>query len=310
MTTPPRDMPSTHLLRTPAFVSRFAHTRGVRFLRRVANEWERVDGTHYAAALAFYSVLSLAPFLLVIIAVAGWMLGSDAATHYLLDQISNVAGRQTAQFIAGLIKEAHPAALTEGVKALLGIGVTLLGATAVFSELQHGLDTVFGSRVRGAFAMVRTRLLSFGLVIGVAFLSIVSLMLSASVHAMLSSVAHADMGRAVLGFALNELISFVVLACAFAAILRVLPECPPHRHATFVGAVTAAALFSIGKFAIGWYLAHYALASAYGAAGAIVIVMLWIYWSSALFYAGAVVARVVEREPRGDDAEIAPAGIA
>ena len=109
-----------HALRTPAFLSRFAHTRGVTFLRRVASEWERVDGTHYAAALAFYSVLSLAPFLLVIIAVAGWMLGSDAATRYLLDQISNVAGRQTAQFIAGLIKSAHPAAFTQGVKALLG----------------------------------------------------------------------------------------------------------------------------------------------------------------------------------------------
>jgi membrane protein len=287
-------MPRTRALQS---LSRLAQARAVTFLRRVIDEWDRVDGSHYAAALAFYSVLSLAPVQLVIVAVAGWLLGSDAATHYLLAQIADVAGAQTAQFIASLIAGAHPAAMTQGVKALVGLAVTLAGATAVFAELQHGLDRVFGSRVHGALAIVRTRVLSFGLVMGVAFLSIVSLMLSAAVHATLSRVAHADLGRAVIGAVANEVVSFVVLACAFAAILRVLPERPPGRRAMVIGALTAAALFAVGKFAIGWYLAHFALASAYGAAGAIVVVMLWIYWSSALFFAGAVVARVVDRRP-------------
>jgi membrane protein len=303
-------MPRTHAPQWFSRLARVAHTRPAVFVRRLVDEWDRVDGSHYAAALAFYSVLSLTPFLLVIVAVAGWLLGSDAATRYLLAQIANVAGAQTAQFISSLIEGAHPAAMTQGVKAVVGIGVTLVGATAVFAELQHGLDRVFGSRVHGAMAIVRTRLLSFGLVIGVAFLSIVSLMLSAAVHAMLSRVAHADLGRAVIGAATNEVVSFLVLACAFAAILRLLPERPPGRHAAFVGALTAAALFAIGKFAIGWYLAHFALASAYGAAGAIVVVMLWIYWSSALFFAGAVVARVVDPQPRDRDPTAAPAAAA
>lgn len=305
-------MPHTHALRSPSLlVRRLAHSRALAFLRRLVDEWVRVDGTHYAAALAFYSVLSLAPFLLVIVAIMGWLLGSDAATRYLLSQIADVAGAQTAQFIAGLIAGAHPAGLAQGAKALVGLAVTLLGATATFAELQHGLDRVFGSRVHGAFALVRARLLSFGLVIGVALLSIVSLALSAGVNAMLSRVAYVDLGRAVIGAAANELVSFVILACAFGAILRVLPERAPGRRATVVGALTATALFAIGKFAIGWYLARFALASAYGAAGAIVVVMLWIYWSSALFFAGAVVARVVDarvREP--PEAQMTPAGIA
>jgi membrane protein len=311
MSSTERDMPHHFALKLRSLAARVAGTRPAIFLRRVVEEWTRVDGTHNAAALAFYSVLSLTPFLLVIVAITGWLLGSDAATRYLLSQISNVAGAQSGQFIAGLISGAHPAALTQGVKALFGLVVTLVGATAVFAELQHGLDRVFGSRVSGAFALVRTRLLSFGLVVGVAVLSIASLMLSAAVHTMLTRVAHANLGRAVLGAITNEIVSFVVLACAFAAILRLLPERPPRQRSAIIGALTAAALFTIGKFAIGWYLAHFALTSAYGAAGAVVIVMLWIYWSSALFFAGAVVASVVDgRWREADEAQPGPGGIA
>jgi membrane protein len=128
---------------------------------------------------------------------------------------------------------------------------------------------------------------------------------------MLSEVAHADMWRAMLSAGANEIVSFAVLALAFVAILRVLPECPPLFRAASIGGLAAAGLFVVGKFAIGWYLAHFALASAYGAAGAIVVVMLWIYWSSALFFVGAVVARVVDQRLRPQsDAELTPAGLA
>jgi len=287
------------------------HSRPVRFVRDVGAEWSRADGTHLAAALAFYSVLSLAPFLLVVVAVAGWLLGSEAATRALLAQIADVAGASTAKFVGSLVSGAHPVAEQESAKALIGLAVTLAGATATFAELQHGLDRVFGERVHGAFGLVRTRLIAFGLVVAVAFLSMASLALSAAVHSMLSSVAHADMWRAALGALANEVVSFVLLALAFFAILRVLPERAPRRRAAWIGAATAAGLFAIGKFAIGWYLAHFALASAYGAAGAIVVVMLWIYWSSALFFVGAVVARVVDRRLRPQsDAELTPAGLA
>jgi membrane protein len=273
------------------------------FVRSVAAEWSRADATHLAAALAFYSVLSLAPFLLVVVAIATWLLGSDVATRYLLEQIADTAGAQTAQFIGGLVSGARPE--REGIKALVGITATLAGATATFAELSHGLDRVFGDVARGALGLVRTRLVAFGLVVGVAVLSIASLLLSAGVQAMLSRVAHADMWRAMLGATVNELTSFGVLTVAFAAILRVLPARRPRMRAAWIGGLTAAALFVVGKFAIAWYLAHFALASAYGAAGAIVVVMLWIYWSSALFFAGAVVARVVDQSRA--PAAIAPA---
>ena len=296
----------------PLAARQWRHARPVTAVRAFVAEWSRVDATHLAAALAFYAVLSLTPFLLVVVAIAGYMLGSTLATQYLLNEISDVAGAQTAQFIAGLIGNTHPAPAREGIKALIGIGVTLVGATATFAELQHGLDRIFGERVHGAFGVVRTRMLAFGLVIGVAVLSIVSLVLSAGVHAMLASVADADHWRAVLSAAANEVVSFIVLAVAFGGILRVLPECPPGRRGVCLGAFTAAIAFVVGKFAIGWYLAHFALASAYGAAGAVVVVMLWIYWSSALFFAGAVVARISDRRARGpaDSTELAPMGIA
>jgi membrane protein len=298
----------------PAAFSRVEATlrsQPARFARRLAAEWSRVDGAHLAASLAFYSVLSLTPFLLVVVAIAGWILGSGAATRALLEQIADVAGAQTAQFVGSLVSGAHPAAQEQGAKALLGLVVTLAGATATFAELQHGLDRVFGERVQGAFGLVRTRLIAFGLVVAVAFLSMASLALSAGVQAMLSSVAHADLWRAALGAIANEAVSFVVLALAFYAILRVLPERAPRRRAAWIGASTASGLFVAGKFAISWYLAHFALASAYGAAGAIVVVMLWIYWSSALFFVGAVVAHVVDAPPAAaDPGELAPVGLA
>ena len=306
----------------PLAARQWRHARPVTAVRAFVAEWSRVDATHLAAALAFYAVLSLTPFLLVVVAIAGYMLGSTLATQYLLNEISDVAGAQTAQFIAGLIGNTHPAPAREGIKALIGIGVTLVGATATFAELQHGLDRIFGERVHGAFGVVRTRMLAFGLVIGVAVLSIVSLVLSAGVHAIqwlavLRAQRSAGMDvpehwRAVLSAAANEVVSFIMLPIAFGGILRVLPECPPGRRGVCLGAFTAAIAFVVGKFAIGWYLAHFALASAYGAAGAVVVVMLWIYWSSALFFAGAVVARMSDRRARGpaDSHELAPMGIA
>ena len=301
-------MSHPHALSPPLTAGFLRRGRTVAHVRALAREWSRVDGIHLAAALAFYSVLSLAPFLLVVVAIAGYMLGSDRATHYLLGEIADVAGAQTAQFVGGLVAEGHPAAAREGVKALIGVAVTLAGATAMFAELSHGLDRIFGERGYGAFGVVRTRMLAFGLVIGVAILSIVSLVLSAGVHSMLARVAHADMWTAVLSAVANEAVSFAVLALAFGGILRVLPQCPPRRRAAWIGGAAASGLFVVGKFAIGWYLAHFALASAYGAAGAILVVMLWIYWSSILFFVGAVIARIAdahERDREAADQELA-----
>jgi membrane protein len=304
-------MSHPHALSSPLAAGLLRRGRAVAFVRTLAHEWSRVDGIHLAAALAFYSVLSLAPFLLVVIAIAGYMLGSDRATHYLLGQIADVAGAQTAQFVGSLLAGAHPAAAREGAKAMIGLAATLAGATATFAELSHGLDRVFGERGYGALGVVRTRMLAFGLVVGVAMLSIVSLVLSAGVHAMLAGVAHADLWMAVTSATANEVVSFVVLAVAFGAILRVLPQCPPRRRAAWIGGAAAAGLFVVGKFAIGWYLAHIALSSAYGAAGAIVVVMLWIYWSSVLFFLGAVIARVADAHAREQEAaDLELAGIA
>jgi membrane protein len=280
---------ATHLAADPD-----SRWRGLAAVRALAAEWSRVDGVHLASSLAFYAVLSLTPFLLVVVAVTGWLLGSDRATHFLLEQVANVAGARTAAFIGGLVAGARPEAAQQGARAVVGIVVTVLGATATFAELKHGLDRIFGTRYRAAMALVRTRLLAFLLVIGVALLAIASLLLSTAMNALLGDAAHADLLQAALTAFANELVTFLVLAVAFGGLLRVLPECPPRPRAAWTGALVAALLFTVGKFVIGWYLAHYALSSAYGAAGAIVVVMLWIYWSSALFFVGAVVAHLAD----------------
>jgi membrane protein len=304
-------MSHPHALSTPLTAGLLRRGRTAAFARVFAQEWNQADGIHLAAALAFYSVLSLAPFLLVVVAIAGYALGFDRATQYLLGQITDIAGAPTAQFVGGLIAGGHPIAAREGAKALIGLAVTLAGATAMFAELSHGLDRIFGGRDYGALGVVRTRALAFGLVIGVAVLAIVSLVLTAGVHAMLAHVGREDLGMAVLSAAGNEIVAFVVLTLAFGAIMRVLPRCPPRRRAAWIGGATASGLFVVGKFAIGWYLAHFALGSAYGAAGAILVVMLWIYWSSILFFVGAVIARIADAHERDrEETDLELAGIA
>jgi membrane protein len=270
--------------------------RAVAWGRAFAAEWSRVDGIHLASSLAFYTVLSLTPFLLVIVAITGWLLGSDRATQFLLDQVANIAGARTAEFIGALVAGAQPEAAQQGARAVVGLAVTLLGATATFAELKHGLDRVFGTRYGMALALVRTRAMAFLLVVGVALLAIVSLLLSTAMNGLLGDAAQADLPATIVAALANELVMLFVLALAVGALLRVLPERPPRRRATWAGALTGAMLFSVGKFVIGWYLARHALSSAYGAAGAIVVVMLWIYWSSVLFFAGAVVAHLADRQ--------------
>jgi membrane protein len=288
-------MPQLHLLSTPSPTTARRPPHGARaLLRALVREWGRVDASVLSAALAFYAVLSLMPFLLVVVAIVGSLLGSDAGTRYLLAQVRDIAGKDLAALVGGVLTHVHPLQ-AEGLRALLGLAATLFGATALFAHLQHGLDRVFGARWRGALRLVRARLLSFVLVVGVAVLVIASLGVSAGVTTVVSRIASFDLARAVVSAFMNELLSFVVLALAFAGILRVLPESPPRRRALWVGALVAAGLFVLGKFGIAWYLGHFALASAYGAAGAVVLLMLWIYGTCLLFFFGAVLAHTVDR---------------
>jgi membrane protein len=284
-----------------------ARTRARESLLPLAwQQWQRADALHLAAALSFYGALSLAPFFIVLVAIANWSLGSDRATQYLLTQIAEVAGASSAQFIEQLIESHRVARMHHGLSALMGTGALILSATAAFAELQHALNRVFGEDSRRAAwrSLVRSRVLSMALVIGVALLAIASLAVTTRVHASLGGIADSDTWVA---FVSDELLSFVVLTLAFAAILHTLPDCPPHLGAAVRGALVSAALFCLGKFAIGWYLGRVALGSAYGAAGALVVIMFWIYCSTLMLLIGAVLAKALDsRMRRGEPGAAGP----
>jgi membrane protein len=255
-------------------------------------KWNSVDADRLAAAVAFYTILSLAPLLILVVAVGSWWVGADATQHYLSTQIAELIGREGGELVDALVNGRDLSPPLHGWGAWIGMAITSIGATATFAELQHALNRIFGEVRRPAMtALLRARVLSFGLVLGTGFLLVMSLVLSAALTVLVDRGAENASIRA--GAIVNELAGFAVITIAFAALLRVLPDRPPHGRQVWTGAIVSAALFAGGKYAIGWYVTRLALGSAYGAAGTVVVIMLWIYFSAATFLAGAVLASVV-----------------
>jgi membrane protein len=253
--------------------------------------WVQEGGPQFGAAIAFYTMFALAPLLVVAIAVAGAVFGAEAARGQIVGEIEGVVGHAAAQGIEAMIESAwrHPNGALAG---LLGLGTLLVGATGVFTELRLALNamgkvTPMPSAI-GAF--VRVRLTGLALVLGFGFLAIVSLLLSAALAAVNVYLSARDERLAQLLVLLDWSSSIAVLTLAFAALLRWLPDRPPSWHAVWLGALSSAVLFSIGKNLIGLYLARASVASSYGAAGSFVVVMLWVYYSAQILLFGGALA--------------------
>ncbi len=280
-------------------------------LSRWFGTWNSVDANRLAAALAYYTVLSLAPFLILVVAVGSWWVGADATRQYLSTQIADLVGREGGQLVDRLVSSRPVPSSLDTWGAWMGVAITAVGATATFAQLQDALDRIFGNVDRPAlWEFLRARALSFCLVLGTGLLLAASLVLSAALTMLVDRGVESTSIR--VGAMVNELVSFVVTAIAFAALLRVLPDRPPRGRQLWIGAGVSAALFAGGKYLIGWYVTRFAMGSAYGAAGTVVILMLWIYFSAATFLAGAVLASVVSphraRTPTGAQAAILSAG--
>ena len=255
----------------------------------VWERWNAVDADSLAAAVAFYAVLSLAPFLILVVAVGSWWVGLDAARHFLSVQIAGLIGPDSASMVERLVSGPGLPKELDGWAAWIAAAVIAIGASATFAELQHALNRIFGEVERGAMVeLLRARAMSFGLVVATGLLLGVSLLLSTALT-VLADRGAADVGVRT-GAIVNEGVGFVVIAIAFALLLRVLPDRPPRGRRVWIGAFASALLFGAGKYLLGWYVARFALGSAYGAAGAVVVIMLWIYFSAATFLAGAVLA--------------------
>ena len=245
------------------------------------------------AALAFYTLFSLTPILILAIAVAGYFFGVKAAQGQIIQEIRYLVGPNGANAIQALLAAARDPA--GGLLATMVAGVLLLiGATSVFSELKASLDELWGvpkSRLSPVSVLLRTRLLSFGLVIVLTLLLMISLIVSAALT-MLEHYAGGVWSRSAVLFSLmSALVSFGVIACLFAVIYKTLPDAPLSWGDVAMGAVFTAILFALGKYVIGLYLGNSAVASGFGAAGSVVALLLWVYYSAQIFFLGAEFTR-------------------
>ncbi len=242
------------------------------------------------AALSYYTVFSLAPMLLIVVAVVGLVFGQDAARGALYGQLSGMMGAEGAKAVEGLLTSVSKP--TDGILATVtGVVVLLVGATTVFGELQDSLDRVWRSPAEekggGLWGMLRTRFLSFGMILGIGFLLMVSLVLSAGVAALAKWWSPIFGGWEILAQVVTFMFGLVVTTVAFAMIYKLMPRARVRWHDVWIGAAVTSLLFSLGRFLIGLYIGWSGVASGFGAAGSLVIVFVWVYYSAQIFLLGA-----------------------
>lgn len=256
-------------------------------LKSTYAQWSSDKASELAAALAFYTALSIAPLLVLIIAVVGFFLGQEAAQGQLVGQLRSLMGPEAAQFTEEAIANANkPGA--GGIASLISIAVLLWGSTNVFAQLQNSLNTIWNVEPKpgqGLMATLRHRLLSFGMVLGIGFLLLVSLAFSTVLSAISGSFNNLLPGFDWLWQILNYVISFGVMTLLFALIFKVLPDVHVAWKDIWLGAAITSVLFIIGQFALSLYLGNQG--SAYGVAGSLMVFLLWVYYSAQILFFGA-----------------------
>jgi membrane protein len=270
--------------------------RGVwALLKATYAEWSEDRVPRLAAALAYYTTFSIAPLLVIIIAIAGFVFGAEAVRGQLDEQIRGLLGSDAASAVQDMVQSATANASAGILATVLSIAALLFGATGVFAELQDSLNTIWEVQPksgRGLRGLVRDRLLSFGMVLAIAFLLIVSLVASAAIAGMGTFIGSRISALAPLWHVVDVLVSIGVLALLFAAIFKWLPDVEIGWRDVWVGALVTSLLFTVGKTLLGLYLGRSATASVYGTAGALVILLLWVYYSAQIFFFGAELTQV------------------
>lgn len=259
-------------------------------LGQIGRSWMDDYVLSMGAALAYYTVFSLAPLLLIVIAIAGLVFGQDAARGEIEGQLRSLLGDGAALTVQELLKSVYKPA--QGVVAtIIGVLLMLVGATSVFGELQNALDRIWKvpacSQNSGWISLVRTRLLSFGLVLAMGFLLVISLIVSAALE-VAGRWWSAFFGEWVfVAVAVNAMVGLFTVTVMFAFIYKILPRVHVGWSDVWIGAIVTALLFTLGKSLIGLYISHSGIVSGFGAAGSLVIVLLWVYYSAQIFLIGA-----------------------
>ena len=259
-------------------------------LSKAANAWIDDHAQSMGAALSYYTVFSIAPLLLIAISVAGLVFGQDAAQGAVVDQLRGLIGQNGAQAIQDLLKNVSRP--SSGIVAtVVGLAVLVIGATSVFAELQDDLNRIWQvptrKKVSSWWAFLRTRLLSIGMIFAMGFMLLVSLAASAAFDAFAAWSTSALAGWEGLAHAVNFVVSFVLTTALFAMIYRFMPQATIEWRDVGIGALVTALLFTVGKTLIGLYIGKSALASGFGAAGSLAVLLAWVYYSAQIFLFGA-----------------------
>lgn len=268
-------------------------------LKESFKEWKEDDALSLGAALAYYTIFSIAPLLLIVIAVAGFVWGREAVQGQLVGQVDQLIGKEGGVAIQTMIANAAKQGQGSGILATIIAAVTaLFGATGVFAQLQKALNQIWNVEAKpgsGILSFLKTRVASFGMILGIGFLLLVSLVVSAGLSAVDTYMTSLMPGAEVLFTILNFVVSMALITLLFAMIYRFLPDVRIAWRDVWVGAAFTALLFTIGKFLIGLYLGRSSVSSVFGAAGSLVVVLLWIYYSTQILFFGAEMTQVYAR---------------
>jgi membrane protein len=269
------------------------------FLKTTINEWVEAEPFQLAAALSYYTLFSLAPLLLIAIGVAGFVFGREAAQNQIVETLQGMIGQESAETVQEMIQASNEKPKTGMVSTIIGFVALLFGAGGVVGQLQTSLNRIWEVAPKpgqGIWGFVRQRFFSFAMVLGIGFLLLVSLVVTAllsSLTGMLSSF----LGDATfVAHAIDILVSFGFVTLLFALIYKYVPDVEIQWKDVWIGAALTSILFTVGKYLIGLYIGTSGVSSTFGAAGSLITILVWVYYSSLIFFLGAEFTRVYATE--------------
>lgn len=271
---------------------------GFKMLKDTVAEWSEDNVPLLAAALAYYTVFSLAPLVLIAIAISGFFFGEEAARGEIIGQIQGLVGREGAEAIQAMIQNANRPGSGSTIATITGVVILLFGASGVFGQLQVALNTIWEVKPKpgnGIKSFLQSRFLSFAMVLVIGFLLLVSLVLSAVLSAVSHYFGGLVPGFVIVGQIVNFVISFGVVTVLIAAIYKFLPDVDIPWKNLWVGAGATALLFNLGKFLLGLYIGSGSVGSAYGAAGSLVVLLIWVFYSAQILLFGAEFTQVYSK---------------
>ena len=267
-------------------------------LKETVDEWNKDKASRLAAALAYYTVFSLSPLLIIAIAIAGAIFGEEAARGEIVGQIQGLVGKDGAEFIQTAIESAAKPTEGGGLASAISVVVLLFGASGVFVELQDALNTIWEVKPNpkaGVGTFIRTRFLSFSMVLGIGFLLLVSLLLTAGLSGFVAYLGNLFPIISSLLQVANFVLGFIVTTVLFGLIYKFLPDVKIAWSDVLIGAAITSMLFSIGRYGLGLYLGNSSFGSTYGAAGSLVIILAWVYYAAQILFFGAEFTQVYAR---------------